>query len=201
MKKLALTGNIGAGKSTVAQMFFELGVHIIDTDKLAHDLIKPHTHVWKELFERFGKTILLTDGEVDRKRLAKLTFSSDQDRKFLENLIHPHIKTSARNSWKKLQKDNRPYCLLEVPLLFETHWNEEMDLSIVVNCEEELAIERAQENLNLTRKEVELRLQHQLPLAEKINRADVVIDNNDTLDQTKIQVERLFRKWNKGDFN
>lgn len=198
MKRIGLTGNIGTGKSTVAWMLEDLGSHIIDADKIAHQAIHPHSKAWAELFQRFGKAILLDDGVINRQELARIIFSNQDDRKFVESIIHPHVAATVEKELAHLEKAGVGYCVVEVPLLFEVRWNDRMDLVVVVSCTKEQEIERCRQKWNLTREEALQRIESQWPLERKIAEADIVIDNAGSLEETRVQVERLFRAWEKG---
>ncbi|MBI4211113.1 MAG: dephospho-CoA kinase [Deltaproteobacteria bacterium] len=199
-KRIGLTGSFGSGKSTVAWILQELGVSVINTDDLAHDVIAPHTKAWKQIFEHFGEQILLTDGIIDRKQLANIVFNDERERKVLEGIVHPHVKDEVLKCEAELRKKTIPYCLIEVPLLFEAHWQDMVDLIVVVSATHEQIIERVQGKYGLTAEDIELRLNSQWPLQKKIELADVVIDNSGPLEETRVQVERLYRKWERGEF-
>lgn len=201
MKKIGLTGNIGTGKTTVAWMFEELGAPLINTDKIAHELIEPQTAVWKSLFDRYGKQILLQDGVINRKVLANIIFSKEAERKFVESLIHPRVHEELSKRLTAAKRNGTALIIVEVPLLFETKWNKEMDAIIVVRCDLEQQIVRCQEKFGLTREEVLQRIKAQKPLDEKIAKADFVIDNAGSRSETFVQVRRIFQTLQKGQLH
>lgn len=199
-KIIGLTGNIGTGKSTVSWMFQELGVPVIDADEIAHEAIKPKSAAWKMIFERYGKAILLPDDIVDRKALARIVFQDQVERKFLESVIHPHVKEEIEHRIARLARENHPFVIVEVPLLFEAGWQTRFDAVVVVRCDEEQEIERCRDKFGFDREETILRLRAQYPLERKINSADRVIDNDGTLEETRVQVTRLHQEMVKGRF-
>lgn len=199
-KIFGLTGNIGTGKSTVAWMFEELGIPVLDTDEIAHKVIAPKSAAWKRIFERYGKVVLLADDIIDRKRLAQIIFGDRTERKFLESVIHPHVKDEVRHRSMDLAKKGHPFVIVEVPLLFEAGWEKDFDAVIVVRCSTEQEIKRCHEKFAMDREEVFLRLAAQLPLTQKIEKADAVIDNDGLLEETKVQVHRLYQEMVKGSF-
>lgn len=199
-KVFGLTGNIGTGKSTVAWMFEELGVPVIDADDLAHEALKPHSRIWDAIYERYGRAVLDRDDVVDRKALARIVFQDPVERKFLEALIHPHVKDEIEHRVAKLVKADHPFVIVEVPLLFEAGWEKDVDAVIVVRCDQEKEIARCTEKFGMGREEALLRLAAQFPLERKLKGAHAVIDNDGPLEETKVQVHRLHQEMVKGKF-
>ena len=201
MKRIGLTGNLATGKSTIAGILADHGVTVIDSDSIAHTVMAPHTHTWKSLFERYGKRILLPDGVIDRRALAEIIFGNAAEKKFLESLIHPHVKDEIGHHLARLEKMGATYAIVEVPLLYEVKWESFFDVIVVATCREDQALERAQKNLKLTHDEALQRWKQQWPMDKKVKKADVVIDTSGTLKETHVQVERLYHRWERGDFS
>lgn len=199
-KVFGLTGNMGTGKSTVAWMFGELSVPTLDADEIAHEAIAPRSAAWKAIFERYGRAVLLPDDVIDRRKLAVIAFERPSERKFLESVIHPHVKEEVAHRVAKLAREGNPFVIVEVPLLFEAGWEGEFDAVIVVRCGEGLEIERAMRKFGFTRDEVLKRLAAQYPLERKAAAADAVIENDGTLEETKVQVRRLHQEMVRGRF-
>ena len=195
-----LTGNIGTGKSTVAWMFEELGVPVIDADEIAHEVIAPQTPAWKQIFERYGRAVLLADDVIDRKALAQIVFQDQIERKLLESVIHPYVKEEIEQRVTKLSRNGYPFVIAEIPLLYEAGWEKHFDAVIVVRCNEEQEIERCRQKFGFDREETLLRLRTQYPLERKVAAADRVIDNDGGLEETKVQVTRLHQEMVKGKF-
>ncbi len=200
MKKFGLTGNIGTGKSTVSWMFGELGVPVLDADEIAHEALQPQSAVWKAVYERYGKAILLEDGTANREAIARIVFQDADERRFLESQIHPYVKREIETRMADLGRDGHPFAIAEIPLLYEAHWEDMFDAIIVVRCNEEQEIERCQQKFGMTREEVLMRLGAQYPLERKVNRADIVIDNAGLLEETQVQVSRLHKDMVQGKF-
>ncbi|MFO1435586.1 MAG: dephospho-CoA kinase, partial [Gammaproteobacteria bacterium] len=118
---VGLTGGIGSGKSTAAHMFADLGAPIIDTDAIAHDLVQPGSVALVEIAARFGESVLGADGALDRKRLRQLVFADPSKRIQLEGILHPLIRARVAEELKTI---TAPYCILVVPLLFESGWDD-----------------------------------------------------------------------------
>ncbi|MFA4875757.1 MAG: dephospho-CoA kinase [bacterium] len=199
-KVIGLTGNIGTGKSTVAWMMGELGVPVLDADEIAHEVIAPHSAAWKAIFERYGRTVMRDDNVIDRAALARIVFQDPIERKFLESVIHPHVKEAIEHRVADYARKGHQFVLVEVPLLFEARWEDEFDAVIVVRSNEEQEIERCKEKFGMTREETMLRLGAQYPLARKVAAADAVIDNDGTIEETRVQVNRLHQEMVKGNF-
>lgn len=199
-RKYGLTGNIGTGKSTVAWIFTELGVPVLDADEIAHEALAPHSAVWNAIFERYGSQIMSEDGVADRTMIARIVFQDPDERKFLESHIHPFVKREIEVRMAKLAREGHPFAIAEIPLLFEAGWEGEFDAVIVVRCTEEQEIERCKDKFGMAREEVLLRLGAQYALDRKVNAADAVIDNDGPLEETEVQVKRLHKEMVKGDF-
>ncbi len=200
MKKVGLTGNIGTGKTTVAWMFEEQGAKLLNADTISHEAIAPQSTVWKQLFDRYGKRIMLQDHVIDRKALAGIIFSDDIERKFVESIIHPKVHEELTKRIADLRRNGTQLLIVEVPLLFETKWDKEMDSIIVVSCDLEQQIKRCQDKFGLSREDVLLRIKAQRPIEEKITKADYIVDNSGSMNETFIQVRRIYSALMKGEF-
>lgn len=196
MKKIALTGGFGTGKSTVGRMFEDLGCPRIDADILSHEVILPQTPAWREIVAEFGESLLQPDGQIDRKKLGEIVFHDPAIRKRLEAIIHPRVRQAMYAALEGLEKKGLSKVLLDIPLLFEVGWDrsEKWDAIIVVTADEKTQIERAKKKFGLDETQIRLRLKAQLPLAEKTKKATVVIDNNGDVQKTRAQVEAIFKK-------
>jgi len=201
MKKIGLTGGIATGKTTVMWMFQEMGATIINADEIAHKLLEPNTVVWKLLFERYGARIMQKGHVIDRPALAKIIFSDDDERKYVEKAIHPRVHEEIDRLVAAAAKEGKTYAIVEVPLLFEVRWDKECDVIIVVHCDPEQQIARCMQKFSLTREEALNRIKIQRPLGAKIAKATFVIDNAGSKTETLVQTQRLFRMFEKGEFS
>ncbi len=197
---IGLTGNIGTGKSTVSWMFGEMGVPVLDADEIAHEVIAPESASWKAIFKRYGRTVIGADEVIDRAKLARIAFQDPIERKFLESIIHPHVKEAIEHRVAKFVHEEKPFVIVEVPLLYEAHWEKDFDAVIVVRCDEEQEIARCKEKFGMSREETLLRLAAQFPLERKVKVADAVIENDGSIDETRVQVQRLHQEMVKGAF-
>ena len=173
---LAVTGGIACGKSETGRILSEEGFAVLDTDLLAHNMMKAGTPIFERVVEHFGKTILRADGEIDRTQLGNLVFSDSAARETLNRLVHPAL-IQAAEQWKREQPGD---AAILVPLLFEAGWTEGWDAIVCVSAEEENIFQRL-EKRGLSEDEAQQRIAAQMPLAEKEAQADFIIRNNETL--------------------
>lgn len=193
MLNVGLTGGIACGKSTVAQVFVMLGAHLIDFDKLAHEVQEPGKPAWKEIVRYFGKDILNQDETIDRNRLAQIVFTDKRELEALNNIVHPLVFNLWQERLDKIKiKEEHAIILSDIPLLFEGKMQDLFDLTILVLISSEEQICRLMARNNLSRNEAQIRLQSQMPIADKIGLADIVIDNQDNVSQTKEKVAEIW---------
>jgi dephospho-CoA kinase len=197
MLKVGLTGGIATGKSLVSGMFRDLGVHTIDADEIAHDLMRPGEKVYDEIVQRFGKEVLNEDKTVNRTRLAELAFDQKRPRIYeLNALIHPGV-IERYEAWMDEigRREPNAIAMLEAALLLEAGLRRRFDRVIVVSCKPQQRIERWEKRLRVdaetARREVTRRMMAQAPDEAKIQAADYVIDNSGTVEETRKQIEKI----------
>jgi dephospho-CoA kinase len=200
MLKVGLTGAIASGKSVVGEMFVALGAHLIQADRISHQLMQPGQPVYNEVVRQFGDSILNPDGTVNRAQLAEATFAPANSRvEELNCIVHPAV-IRAQEEWMEEigRQDPRAVAIVEAALILEAGAAQRFDRLVVVTCSEEQRIARfaARQKLDpeAARKEVARRMAAQLPEAEKIKAADYVIDNSGPLERTREQVRRVWEK-------
>ena len=169
---IGLTGGIASGKSHVARFFEEAGIPVIHSDQLAREAVLPGTRSLERVRDAFPD-VFLEDGTLDRKALGKRIFSSETDRKTLESILHPPIRELFLKKLGELGKKS-PLAVYEVPLLFETGLDREVDLSVVVDVPEALQISRLAKRDRMTPDEARKRVSVQMPREERIRKADLV---------------------------
>jgi dephospho-CoA kinase len=188
MKVIALTGGIGAGKSTVAQFFSELGAHVVDADHLARIAIERGSAGFDEVVERFGETIL-ANGDINRKALAEIVFSDPSAKRDLEAIIHPRVQKLFAQAL--VDNEPAPNLIYEIPLLVETDAAGKFDFIVTVEADEDLRIERLlSRGMFIT--DIKARLANQAPSEARIAIADAVIVNDGDEDHLLRQVENLW---------
>jgi dephospho-CoA kinase len=193
MTVLGLTGSFGSGKSVVASMFAALGAVIIDADDIAKEVVRPETPAFQEIIEVFGSEVVGNNGALDRKRLAALVFQDAAKREALNRIVHPRVRKRELELLSHYK--NHPLVILSVPLLFENRMEHLVDRTVVVVVNEAERVRRLIEQQGLTPEEIQCRLHAQMPQEEKRKRADFVIDNSGSLDETRAQVEQLAAKF------
>ncbi len=194
MLNVGLTGGIACGKSTVALMFVTLGAHLIDFDKLAHEAQEPGKPAWKEIVRHFGKDVLNQDETIDRNKLGNIVFNDQKKLKALNNMVHPIVFNLWQERLDKIKiNEEHAIILSDVPLLFEGKMQDLFDLTILVMISPKEQIIRLIERNGVSQEDAEKRLKSQMPIAEKIGFADIVIDNQGNIIQTKEKVAEIWR--------
>jgi dephospho-CoA kinase len=194
---IGLTGGIVSGKSTVARMFKDLGAKIVDADKLGHKVILPQGAAWKRIIKIFGKDILQKDQTINREKLGKIVFANQNLLKKLNKITHPEIIKLIKKKIslaKDNSKEEKKILIIDAALIYETKIDRLMDKIIVVYLDEEEQLKRLIKRNNLSEKEALQKIKSQIPLKEKIEIADYVIDNSNSLDKTKEQVETIWQE-------
>jgi len=191
VKKVGLTGNIGCGKSTVAQMFKEMGAYVLDADKLIHSLYKKGHPVYEKVLKVFGKEILDESGNINRKKLADIVFRDEEKLRKLEEITHMALYEEVERITKKLPQDS--LFILEASLLVEKGSYKNYDKLIVVYAPYEVCKERALKR-GMSEEDFERRWKKQMPIEEKVKYADYVIDNSKSLEETYKQVREVYQE-------
>ena len=200
MKIIGLTGGIACGKSTVSRVLRALGAAIIDADALAHELSQPNQPIFNAYVERFGREIVTAGGTLDRATIAARVFSDPVVRAEVDAVTHPLIRTAAEERLCAARAAEKRAAVLDVPLLFEAGWDTLADEVWVVAlpAEEQIARLLARDK-TMSEGEARARISAQMPLAEKCARADIVIDNSGTVEETRECIEQLWRERIIGD--
>jgi len=194
MLKIAITGGAGSGKSTVARMFQELGAEVLDADQVAREAVAVGAPAWVELRRRFGEDFFQADGTLNRAKLAQRVFADPEARRALEALIHPLVVQELQNKIADLERRGVDLVLVEVPLLYETGREQAFDRVMVVTAPEADRLRRLRDRDGRSDAEIRGILAAQWPLADKVARADYVVDNGGELAGTRQQVENIWRK-------
>ena len=174
---IGLTGGIASGKTTVSEMFQLLGVDIIDADIIARDVVTPPSDALNDIASHFGDVFIQADGQLNRPLLRQKIFSNNTHKEWLNNLLHPLIRSRIVEQTVKATSD---YCLLVAPLLIENSLLSLVDRLIVIDVTEPSQIERTMKRDNSTLTEVKAILASQTTRAERLNAADYIIDNNNS---------------------
>lgn len=184
-----LTGNFGTGKSTVAAYFRKKGARVIDCDRLAHEVFRKGNRLYPKIRSLFQGI----PGGLSRRKVARVVFNEVKKRQALETLIHPYVLGRIR---EEVQRTRKRIVILEVPLLFESGFHRHCDRSLVVKAHAREVVDRLGRK-GLGREEIQARWRAQMPLGEKIRRADEVIDNSRGWARTRYQVDEIWKRLKK----
>jgi dephospho-CoA kinase len=193
--RIGLTGGIGSGKSMVAQRLRDLGAAVVDADAIAREVTAPGGPAYAAIVRAFGRSVLRRDGSLDRKALAARVFADEAARRQLNALTHPHIRQRmAEEAARLASTPGLGVIVFDIPLLLETTDGSDLGLEgvVVVTAADALRIARLTARDGLTPSDARRRLDAQMPLAQKVARADWVIDNNGSAEQTREQVLTLW---------
>lgn len=191
---VGLTGGIGSGKSAAANFFVELGVDLIDADDLAKNVLNKNSKGYELFINEFGEQYLDNDKNIDRDLLRKTIFNDSNKKNKLENIIHPQVRFGIEEFIKSSKSD---YCIVVVPLIYETKSSSYYDRILVIDCDEEIQINRSAIRDNTENKEIKKIISKQASREERLSIADDVILNNRTLDSLKEEVIKLHKKYIK----
>ncbi len=184
---LGLTGGIASGKTTVSKYFKKLKIDVIDADKIAHEIMEAGQPVVDEIVAYFGEEVLLENGEINRERLGKIVFESDEKREKLNQIVQKKIRKKIKQERDKLL--GKQLIVLDIPLLYEQSYEDLVDQVMVVSVRETIQKKRLMDrNSQLTEEDAMNRIESQMSLEKKTKKADIVIDNNGTIENTMKQV-------------
>lgn len=193
MRRVAITGGIATGKSYVRRQFEALGVPTIDADVLAREVVAPGTPGLARVIERFGPAILGPDGSLDRRKLGDVVFSDPHARRDLEAIVHPEVR-SAIDRWFASLDGRHTLAIADIPLLYEVGRDRDFDAVIAVASDPATQLRRVIERDGVSEEHARQRIAAQLPIEEKIRRADYVIRTDGTFEETGRQVREVHRR-------
>lgn len=189
---IGITGGIGSGKSAVTDLFAEKGITVVDADRVARTVVEPGTPALTAITDHFGAGILQPDGTLDRAALRQRVFSDEDERRWLEQLTHPLIGVEIV---EQINAANSPYTILSSPLLLDTSQHNLVDCVVVVDTPEEVQLQRTMQRDGNDDAQVRRIMAAQMGRAERLARADMVIDNSRTLKELGEQVDELHKEF------
>jgi dephospho-CoA kinase len=193
MLLVGLTGGIASGKSLVGRVFRDMGAHLIDADRIVHSLLSKNEQAWKEVLDHFGPDILLPNKEIDRKKLGEIVFNDNEQREWLNRCLHPKVFEAFVASVRNLR--NYPtdtIIVFDAALLIETGYYKKMDRTVIVYATPEQQIERLYQRDKFNKEQAHARIKSQMPLDDKREYADYVIENTGSREHTEQQARDIF---------
>jgi dephospho-CoA kinase len=194
IRVIGLTGGIATGKSSVAHFFEEQGVPVIDADQLARDSVLPGSPALERIVKIFGRDILMHDGMLNRKRLSALIFQDPEKRRKLEGILHPEIRKFAEERITQAAEAGHQRVIYMAPLLIEAGATDRVDSVWVVTVRPEIQLDRLMKRDGIDRTQAERIVDSQMPLSEKEQYGNVIIDNSGTEVQTRMILESAWAK-------
>ena len=192
MLVIGLTGGIGSGKTTVTDLFSELGVPIIDADVISRQLLEPGSPLLLCIKEQFGPDILNIKGELNRQQLREIIFNSHTSRSQLDAIMHPAIRTEMHH---QAEQCDSAYCILSIPLLLETRQQNEVDRTLVIQSDKEIRTQRVKIRDKVPETQINSIMASQASDDERLQAADDIISNNSDLKSLKDQVSTLHDRY------
>ena len=190
-----LTGGIASGKSTISRFLSDAGAQVVDADNIAREVVKPGTPGYDAILAFFGRTILLPDGDIDRKRLGEIIFNHPDKKARLDAIVHPLVfERSAEMIAQIAAETPDAVVILDVPLLMETDMGRDLEEVIVVYAPETLQLERLMNRDGIDEQAAMARIRSQMPIEEKRKRATLVIDNSGSLADSRRQALAVFNR-------
>lgn len=187
---IGLTGGIASGKSTVSNLLKEKGFTVIDADVAARVVVEPGQPVLEKIVEVFGPDIRTAEGTLNRPALGKIVFNDEKKRKQLNNIIHPAVREWMIDQKEKAITSGKKTIFLDIPLLFESNLTWMVEKTLLVYVDPKTQLKRLMKRNNYLEEEAKARIESQMPIDEKRARADDIIDNNGTIDETENQVNK-----------
>ena len=198
MLVIGLTGSIGTGKSEAARYLAQLGAEVIDADQVGHEAYTPQSEAWHNVVGAFGKEILDSNGEVDRKKLGAIVFSNQDQLSRLNQIMHPLMARMVAEEIEDLRGQGVEVAVVEAALLFEAGWDSLVEEVWVTDSSEDLVIQRLSERNGLTQEEVRKRISSQMDRSERLSRADLVIDNSGDIAAMESTIDKMWERRVKG---
>lgn len=192
---IGLTGGIASGKSTVSDMFKKLNIPVIDADVIAREVVNQGKPAYKEIVQAFGNDILHEDESINRKKLGDIIFRDDRKRDILNGIVHPAVRKEMIAKKEEYIRKGETTVVLDIPLLFESKLTSLVHKTLLVYVDQNTQINRLMDRNSFTEDEARVRISSQMPLAEKRSLADEIINNNGTLEETRLQLLRVLKKW------
>lgn len=194
MYKVALTGGIGCGKSTVSDLFKQLAITVVDADEIAHALVAPGQKALQQIDNHFGPRFINSDGRLNRSLLRDCVFHDPEKKKQLENILHPLVYSEIDQQLSQLTS---PYAIISIPLLIETGMQSLVDHILVIDCPMEIQVNRVKLRDGLSDSQITVIINSQVSRTRRLENADSIIDNTQGLSSLSQQVKTLHQQFLK----
>jgi dephospho-CoA kinase len=192
---IGLTGGISSGKSTVSRMLSELNIPVIDADIEARKVVEVGQKAYQKILDTFGTDIQTENGEIDRVKLGSIVFHQEEKRLQLNAIVHPAVRERMNEEKERLISLGVKAVVLDIPLLFESNLTHMVDKILLVYVNHEVQLARLMNRNQLPEEEALARIYSQMSLTDKISLADEVINNNESIENTKQQLLQILKKW------
>ncbi|WP_160723964.1 dephospho-CoA kinase [Bacillus sp. USDA818B3_A] len=192
---IGLTGGIASGKSTVSNMLMKRSITVIDADVEARLAVMKGEPAYNKIVAEFGEDVLLENGEIDRQKLGAIIFHQADKRQTLNEITHPEVRRRMLEQVETAKTNNEELVVLDIPLLFESKLTYMVEKTLLVYVDHDIQLQRLMDRNNLTMEDAQARIRSQMPLSEKMDLADAVINNNGSIEDTKKQLLLVLEKW------
>lgn len=187
---LGLTGGISSGKSAVSQTFKEKGIPVIDADAIAREVVKPRTPGLSKIVAHFGSSVLTEERELNRKKLGEIIFNDEKERKVLDSILQQEIELKMDEELERLKREQHELIIMDIPLLFEANYESKCDEIMTVFVSQKTQLSRLMLRDSISEEQALARINSQIPIVDKALLSDVIIDNEGTIENTKLQIDR-----------
>ena len=198
MLVIGLTGSIGTGKSEATRVLQELGAEVINADQVGHEAYTTHTESWNAVVDAFGRDILQPDGEIDRRKLGAIVFADPVQLAKLNGIMHPRMADMVAEKTEQMRSRGVQVVVVEAALMFEAGWETLVDEVWATDSSLEIVFERLMSRNGMHEQEVRKRIGSQMDIQERLDRADVVVDNSGDIAALEATVKSLWKSRIKG---
>ncbi|GGF06313.1 dephospho-CoA kinase [Halobacillus andaensis] len=193
---IGLTGSIATGKSTISKMFDSFNIPVVDADVISREVVEIGRPAYQQIVDCFGEKVLHEDRTLNRKQLGSIIFKDETKRKQLNEIVHPEVRKQMLEQRDGYLNEGNKAVVLDIPLLFESDLAHFADRTLVVYVDEETQLKRLMDRDGSSKEDALERIRSQIPIQEKAERADEVIDNSGTIEESFQQLKRILTEWN-----
>ncbi|WP_226535385.1 dephospho-CoA kinase [Fictibacillus halophilus] len=196
---IGLTGGIATGKSTASHILSEQGIPVIDADIIAREAVMPGKDAYEKIVAFFGEEVLLSDKTLNRAKLGEVIFNNSEKRQKLNQIVHPAVRSEMKKQAELYLSSGNPLVIMDIPLLFESKLTHMVDKTWLIYTHPDIQLRRLMERDGYSEEQALSRIKSQMPIDEKKELADIVIENNDTKEELKQKLRRLLQEVEKAD--